>query len=143
ERLGQWLNPDRRAAAGQRRRQRDERVREVAEQLGLSDLLERLPSQLSDGQRQRVALGRAMVRRPSVYLMDEPLTGLDAPLRSQLRRELKLWHETTRATVVYVTHDQGEALRLGDRVAVMNGGQLQQVGSPQEVYERPSNRFVG
>jgi len=87
-------------------------------------------------------LGRAMVRRPSVYLMDEPLTGLDAPLRRQLRRELKQWQAATKATVVYVTHDQGEALLLGDRVAVMNGGRLQQVGTPREVYQTPNNRFV-
>jgi multiple sugar transport system ATP-binding protein len=120
----------------------DEQVRGVAEQLGLNSLLHRLPSQLSDGQRQRVALGRAMVRRPAVYLMDEPLTGLDGPLRSQLRQELKAWHRTSGATVLYVTHDQTEALMLGDRVAVMNEGELQQIGSPQEVYEKPKNRFV-
>jgi multiple sugar transport system ATP-binding protein len=128
--------------AAQRAAQCDQRVRNVADQLGIGALLDRLPSQLSDGQRQRAALGRAMVRRPSVYLMDEPLTGLDAPLRNQLRRDLKEWHRTAGATVVYVTHDQTEALMLGDRVAVLNEGELQQVGSPRDVYERPGNQFV-
>ncbi len=145
--VGRWLKAARPVSAwlgkaAERVAQRDERVRGVARQLGIDGLLERLPSQLSDGQRQRVALGRAMMRRPSVYLMDEPLTGLDAPLRSQLRRELKEWHQRSGATVVYVTHDQTEALLLGDRVAVMNAGVLQQVGTARDVYEYPNNRFV-
>lgn len=126
-------------------RQNDEveaAVRQVAEQLGIADLLDRYPAELSDGQRQRVALGRAMVRRPALYLMDEPLTGLDEPRRCELRRELKQWQSATRATVVYVTHDQTEALLMGDRVAVMNQGELQQIGTPQQVYGQPSNRFV-
>jgi len=120
----------------------DTQVRAVAKQLGLTELLKRRPGELSDGQRQRVALGRAMVRRPSVYLMDEPLTGLDAPLRQELRSELREWHKTTGATVLYVTHDQTEALLLGDRIAVMNHGEVQQIGSAGEIYERPRNRFV-
>jgi multiple sugar transport system ATP-binding protein len=140
--VGRWLKSHRLAKAVERSAERQRRVRSVAEQLGIAALLERLPSQLSDGQRQRVALGRAMVRDPSVYLMDEPLTGLDAPLRSQLRRELREWQQSVGATVVYVTHDQTEALLLGDRLAVMNEAALQQIGSPQEVYERPKNRFV-
>ena len=114
----------------------------VAESLGLSQLLERLPKELSGGQRQRVALGRAIVREPQVFLLDEPLSNLDAKLRGAMRVELKRLHQRLRATMVYVTHDQVEAMTLGDRVAVLHDGRLQQVGTPLDVYDRPSNRFV-
>src|SRR5262249_7319450 len=114
----------------------------VAEMLQLADLLGRKPSQLSGGQRQRVAIGRALVRETGVYLFDEPLSNLDAKLRSELRRELKLLHHRLGATMVYVTHDQVEALTLADRIAVMRLGQIQQIGTPAEVYHRPANVFV-
>jgi multiple sugar transport system ATP-binding protein len=119
-----------------------QRIAETAELLGLNELLERLPRELSGGQRQRVALGRALVRRPRVFLFDEPLSNLDAGLRAQLRRELKSLHRKLKATFVYVTHDQTEAMTLADRVAVMRRGELVQVGSPRELYERPANTFV-
>ncbi|MDD5382905.1 MAG: ABC transporter ATP-binding protein [Candidatus Margulisbacteria bacterium] len=120
----------------------EERVREAAEILSISNLLDRLPKQLSGGQRQRVAVGRAIVRRPQVFLMDEPLSNLDAKLRVQMRAELQRIHKTLKATVVYVTHDQVEAMTLGQRVAVILNGELQQVESPLMVYEKPINRFV-
>ena len=120
----------------------EERVKESAEILGLSNLLDRYPKQLSGGQRQRVAVGRAIVRRPEVFLMDEPLSNLDAKLRVQMRAELQRIHRTLKATVVYVTHDQVEAMTLGQRIAVILNGELQQVESPLTVYEKPSNRFV-
>ena len=120
----------------------DRRVREVARLLQLDALLKRKPSQLSGGQRQRVAIGRALVRDAAVYLLDEPLSNLDAQLRAELRRELKLLHRRLGATFVYVTHDQVEALTLASRIVVMQGGRVQQVGTPAEVYERPANRFV-
>ena len=120
----------------------DRLVREVAETLGIGDLLKRKPGQLSGGQRQRVALGRAMVRRPQVFLMDEPLSNLDAKMRVQMRTELVRLHRELGATFIYVTHDQVEAMTMGQRIAVLNDGTLQQVGPPQEVYDRPANRFV-
>ena len=119
-----------------------ERVNEAAEILGLADLLDRFPKQLSGGQRQRVAVGRAIVRRPKVFLMDEPLSNLDAKLRVQMRAELQRIHRTLKATVVYVTHDQVEAMTLGQRVAVILKGELQQVENPLVVYGKPTNSFV-
>jgi ABC-type sugar transport system ATPase subunit len=118
------------------------RVREVADLLGLADVLARLPAELSAGQLQRVALGRALVRRPGVLLLDEPLGNLDAPLRREMRRELHLLRRTLRATMVLVTHDQEEALALGDRVVVLQGGTIAQAGPPQDVYDRPNSLFV-
>ncbi|MFM7270586.1 MAG: ABC transporter ATP-binding protein [Actinomycetes bacterium] len=117
-------------------------VEEAARALGLTELLERKPAQLSGGQRQRVALARAIVRRPAVFLMDEPLSNLDAKLRVQTRAELIELQRRLDATVVYVTHDQVEAMTMGHRIAIMNDGVLQQIGPPQEVYERPANLFV-
>lgn len=124
------------------KKQVDERVHEAAEILGLSDLLDRYPKQLSGGQRQRVAVGRAIVRHPKVFLMDEPLSNLDAKLRVQMRAQLQSLHKRLNATVVYVTHDQVEAMTLGQRIAVILNGELQQVESPLSVYGKPSNRFV-
>lgn len=118
------------------------RVNETAEWLGLRDCLDRRPAALSGGQRQRVALGRAMARRPMVFLLDEPLSNLDPQTRVELRREIARLHRETGITMVYVTHDHEEALALGDRVAVLRAGRLQQVASPREIYERPANRFV-
>ncbi|HYI88119.1 MAG TPA: sn-glycerol-3-phosphate ABC transporter ATP-binding protein UgpC [Burkholderiales bacterium] len=118
------------------------RVREAAEILGIQPLLARRPRQLSGGQRQRVALGRAIVRHPRVFLFDEPLSNLDAKLRVQMRVELKRLHERLETTAIYVTHDQVEAMTLGDRVVVMKDGWVQQVGEPLELYGRPANRFV-
>jgi multiple sugar transport system ATP-binding protein len=118
------------------------RVANAAAQVGCAALLERKPSQLSGGERQRVALARAIVREPDVFLLDEPLSNLDAQLRVETRAELKRIHQQVGATMIYVTHDQIEALTMGDRVAVLDAGILQQVGSPDEVYRRPANRFV-
>src|SRR5213082_439212 len=118
------------------------RVREAAEILGIHDYLHRKPRQLSGGQRQRVALGRAIVRHPQVFLFDEPLSNLDAKLRVQMRVELKKLHERLAVTSIYVTHDQVEAMTLGDRVVVMKDGVVQQVGEPLELYNTPANRFV-
>ena len=120
----------------------DQRVTEVARQLGLGELLARYPDQLSGGQQQRVALARAMVRQPDAYLMDEPLSNLDAQLRLTTRADIVELQRRLGATMVYVTHDQAEAMTMGDRVAVLDGGRLQQVGPPQAVYDRPANRFV-
>ena len=120
----------------------DRRVNEAAHILGLEPVLGRKPAQLSGGQRQRVALGRAIVREPKVFLFDEPLSNLDAKLRVETRAELARLHRRLRATVVYVTHDQEEAMTLGSRVAVMRDGFLQQVAPPMELYRRPANRFV-
>jgi multiple sugar transport system ATP-binding protein len=120
----------------------DSRVDEAAELLEIDDLLDRKPSQLSGGQQQRVALGRAIVREPSVFLMDEPLSNLDAKLRVQMRTELNEIHQRVGKTTVYVTHDQAEAMTLGDRVVVLNDGKLQQIGPPQYLYDNPVNRFV-
>ena len=119
-----------------------ERVREVSSLLALNELLDRKPSQLSGGQRQRVAMGRALARRPRVYLLDEPLSNLDAQLRTQLRADLKQLHQRFATTTIYVTHDQVEAMTLGDRIGVMSGGKLLQLGTPQEIYRRPANVFV-
>lgn len=118
------------------------RVAETAELLGIDRLLERRPNAISGGQRQRVALGRAIVRNPKVFLFDEPLSNLDAKLRITTRAELKALHSKLKATSVYVTHDQGEAMTLGDRICVMNKGVVQQVASPVEVYDHPANKFV-
>jgi multiple sugar transport system ATP-binding protein len=120
----------------------DKRVREAADILGIHELLKRKPRQLSGGQRQRVALGRAIVRHPQVFLFDEPLSNLDAKLRVQMRVELKKLHERLGTTAIYVTHDQVEAMTLGDRVVVMRDGRVQQVGDPMELYNEPANRFV-
>jgi multiple sugar transport system ATP-binding protein len=118
------------------------RVHDAAEILGIQDLLKRKPRQLSGGQRQRVAVGRAIVRHPQVFLFDEPLSNLDAKLRVQMRVELKRLHDRLETTAIYVTHDQVEAMTLGDRVVVMKDGWIQQVGEPLELYSRPANRFV-
>jgi multiple sugar transport system ATP-binding protein len=119
-----------------------ERVRRAAQALGLETLLERRPEQLSGGQRQRVALGRAIVREPAVFLMDEPLSNLDAQLRVQTREELLRLHARLQTTTIYVTHDQIEAMTMGHRIVVMRGGVVQQVGPPQDVYDEPANTFV-
>jgi ABC-type sugar transport system ATPase subunit len=119
-----------------------ERVNAAAEMLGLTPLLDRLPKAMSGGQRQRVAMGRAIVRRPSVFLFDEPLSNLDASLRNQMRVELKRLHRALDATIVYVTHDQVEALTLADRILVLKDGIVQQHGTPQELFDTPANRFV-
>ena len=120
----------------------DTRVDETAELLSIDDLLDRKPSELSGGQQQRVALGRAIVREPSVFLMDEPLSNLDAKLRVQMRTELNEIHQRVGKTTIYVTHDQAEAMTLGDRVVVLNDGHLQQIGPPQHLYDNPTNQFV-
>ncbi|HSC73924.1 MAG TPA: ABC transporter ATP-binding protein [Gaiellaceae bacterium] len=125
-----------------RKRDREARVKEVAKLLGLTEFLDRKPAQLSGGQRQRVAMGRAIVRVPSVFLMDEPLSNLDAKLRVQMRADIAALQADFGITTVYVTHDQAEAMTLGHRVAVLQEGQLQQVGPPRELYERPANLFV-
>jgi multiple sugar transport system ATP-binding protein len=127
------------------RRSKSERagpVNRAADVLGLKPLLDRLPRALSGGQRQRVAMGRAIVRQPTVFLFDEPLSNLDASLRVEMRLEIARLHQRLRTTTIYVTHDQVEAMTLADRIVVMNGGQIQQVGSPMELYDRPANRFV-
>src|ERR1700745_3567282 len=118
------------------------RVQDAAEILGIQELLKRKPRQLSGGQRQRVAVGRAIVRHPQVFLFDEPLSNLDAKLRVQMRVELKKLHDRLGTTAIYVTHDQVEAMTLGDRVVVMKDGLVQQVGEPLELYNEPANRFV-
>jgi len=120
----------------------DSRVDHAARMLGLADLLQRLPRQLSGGQRQRVAMGRALVRNPQVFLFDEPLSNLDAKLRVQMRAEIKKLHQNLKVTTVYVTHDQMEAMTLADRVVVLQGGVIEQVGRPLELYDRPANAFV-
>ena len=120
----------------------DRRVREAAKILGIEMLLERKPKALSGGQRQRVAVGRAIVRQPQAFLFDEPLSNLDAKLRVEMRAELKRLHHRLQTTVIYVTHDQAEAMTLGDRVVVMNEGRIQQVAPPLTVYDYPVNRFV-
>ena len=120
----------------------DGRVRRAASMVELGELLHRLPRELSGGQRQRVALARAIVRQPAVFLMDEPLSNLDAKLRISTRAQIKHLHHEIGATTIYVTHDQSEAMTLADRVVVMHGGRVQQVGSPTEIYDRPINRFV-
>ena len=122
--------------------ERDERVRDTAELLGISELLRRKPRELSGGQRQRVAMGRAIIRHPRAFLMDEPLSNLDAKLRVQMRAELVKLHRRLGVTTLYVTHDQTEAMTLGQRVAVLSGGVLQQVDTPQALYGHPANTFV-
>ncbi|MGQ9901814.1 MAG: ABC transporter ATP-binding protein [Fimbriimonadales bacterium] len=124
------------------KRRIDSRVHQVAQMLEIENLLQRLPKELSGGQRQRVALARAIVRQPKVFLMDEPLSNLDAKLRDQTRAELKKLQERLGITTIYVTHDQKEAMTLGTRIAVMKDGVLQQVGTPEEVYFHPANTFV-
>lgn len=120
----------------------DKKVKEVAEILDLGEYLDRKPKQLSGGQRQRVALGRAIVRNPKVFLMDEPLSNLDAKLRVQMRSEIKKLHEKLQTTFIYVTHDQTEALTMGDRVVVLDKGIIQQAANPEEIYNNPANTFV-
>ncbi|MFM7203879.1 MAG: ABC transporter ATP-binding protein [Myxococcota bacterium] len=121
----------------------DQRVREAAKILGIDEYLERKPKALSGGQRQRVAMGRAIVRKPKIFLFDEPLSNLDAKLRVQMRAEIARLHRRLNATSIYVTHDQIEAMTLADRIVVMKGGVVQQVGAPLELYRQPANRFVG
>lgn len=128
--------------AGVPKKEIEHRVREVARSLGLEDMLGRKPRTLSGGQMQRVALGRAIIREPSVFLFDEPLSNLDTKLRIQMRAELARLHRRLKATMVLVTHDQAEAMTLGSRIAVVHEGRLQQVGPPLEVYRHPANRFV-
>ena len=120
----------------------EKKVQEAAAILNLDEYLDRKPKQLSGGQRQRVALGRAIVRNPKVFLMDEPLSNLDAKLRVQMRSEIKKLHEKLQTTFIYVTHDQTEALTMGDRIVVLNNGDIQQVDSPDEIYNNPKNTFV-
>ncbi len=122
--------------------ERMSRVKQAAETLGLTSLTERLPKALSGGQRQRVAMGRAIIRDPRAFLFDEPLSNLDASLRVEMRLEIARLHQKLGATMIYVTHDQVEALTLADRIVVLNGGDIQQVGSPLDLYERPANKFV-
>ena len=122
--------------------ERNERVESTAEMLGITELLDRKPGALSGGQQQRVALGRAIVREPATFLMDEPLSNLDAKLRAEMRTELQQLQEELGTTTVYVTHDQTEAMTMGDRIAILDGGELQQVATPLEAYHRPANRFV-
>lgn len=122
--------------------ERDVEVNRVADLLQISHLLNRKPSQLSGGQRQRVAMGRALARRPQLYLFDEPLSNLDAKLRVEMRTEIKKLHQKLKTTIVYVTHDQIEAMTLADRIAVMKDGEVQQLGTPQEIYDNPANLFV-
>jgi len=122
--------------------QREEAIQRVAKMLQIAHLLDRKPGQLSGGQRQRVAMGRALARNPKLFLFDEPLSNLDAKLRVEMRAEIKLLHQRTRTTTVYVTHDQVEAMTLGDRIAVMRDGIVQQLGTPDDIYSRPATRYV-
>ena len=120
----------------------ERRVREAAAMLGLEPLLQRKPGELSGGQRQRVAMGRAIVRNPQVFLFDEPLSNLDAQLRNQVRTDIKKLHQQVRTTSIYVTHDQVEAMTLGDRIVLLRDGRIEQVGTPMQLYANPANRFV-
>ncbi|MGD8764481.1 MAG: sn-glycerol-3-phosphate ABC transporter ATP-binding protein UgpC [Desulfobacteraceae bacterium] len=120
----------------------DQRVKEAADILGITELLTRKPRELSGGQRQRVAVGRAIVRKPAVFLFDEPLSNLDAKLRGQMRTELSKLHDQLKTTIIYVTHDQVEAMTMGTKIVIMNAGITQQMGSPMEIYEYPLNKFV-
>ena len=120
----------------------DKKVKEAADILNLGEYLDRKPKQLSGGQRQRVALGRAIVRNPKVFLMDEPLSNLDAKLRVQMRSEIKKLHQKLQTTFIYVTHDQTEALTMGDRIVILNNGDIQQIDTPDMIYNRPKNIFV-
>ncbi len=122
--------------------EREERVAEAARILSLEDMLERKPGQLSGGQRQRVAIGRSIVRQPKVFLFDEPLSNLDAALRSQMRVELAQLHQSITSTMIYVTHDQVEAMTLADQIVVMNAGRIEQIGAPMDLYDRPQSEFV-
>ncbi|WP_116597023.1 ABC transporter ATP-binding protein [Primorskyibacter marinus] len=122
--------------------ERTERIDEAARILQLTDYLDRKPSQLSGGQRQRVAIGRSIVKNPSVFLFDEPLSNLDAKLRVQMRVELEALHKQLAATMIYVTHDQVEAMTMADRIVVLNGGRIEQVGTPMEIYHTPDSKFV-
>jgi multiple sugar transport system ATP-binding protein len=122
--------------------QRQEAIQRVSKMLQIEHLLDRKPGQLSGGQRQRVAMGRALARNPKLFLFDEPLSNLDAKLRVEMRAEIKLLHQRTKTTTVYVTHDQVEAMTLGDRIAVMRDGLVQQFGTPDDIYSRPATRFV-
>ncbi|RYH11278.1 ABC transporter ATP-binding protein [Tropicimonas sp. IMCC6043] len=122
--------------------EKERRIESVAELLGMTEYLDRKPSQLSGGQRQRVAIGRAMVRDPAVFLFDEPLSNLDAQLRTQMRLEIKKLHQRVGSTIVFVTHDQVEAMTMADRIVIMKDGHIQQVGTPSEVYHQPANTFV-
>ncbi len=124
------------------KREIDQRVNLAASTLGIETFMDRTPRQLSGGQRQRVALGRAIVRQPKVFLFDEPLSNLDAQLRVQMRREIARLHQELKATMIYVTHDQVEAMTLGDRIVVMNKGHVQQIDTPMALYDHPANRFV-
>lgn len=127
---------------GVNRKSRGETVQRVARMLQIEDLLDRKPAQLSGGQRQRVAIGRALARDPALFLFDEPLSNLDAKLRVEMRTEIKQLHQRLATAMVYVTHDQIEAMTLGDRIAVMNEGRVQQLGTPHEIYDNPANRYV-
>ncbi len=127
---------------GASKREIDQRVRRAARMLGIDELLQRKPKQLSGGQMQRVALGRALVREPDVFLLDEPLSNLDAKMRVHMREEIGKLHGATGNSMIYVTHDQIEAMTLGDRIAVMKNGTVQQIGKPLEIYDRPANTFV-
>jgi multiple sugar transport system ATP-binding protein len=140
--IGLLLWPERYRAARAERAEIDRRVRAAATLLGIESLLDRRPAALSGGQRQRVALGRAIVRSPQAFLFDEPLSNLDARLRVEMRAELRTLHRQVQTTTIYVTHDQEEAMTLGDRVVVMKDGRIQQSGTPFEVYRFPVNRFV-
>ena len=119
-----------------------DRINQVAELLSMTDLLDRKPDQLSGGQRQRVAIGRAMVRDPAVFLFDEPLSNLDAQLRTQMRLEIKKLHQRVGSTIIFVTHDQVEAMTMADRIVIMKDGYIQQIGTPQDVFHEPANLFV-
>ena len=127
---------------GENRAAIDDKVKKASGVLNLFSYLDRYPRQLSGGQRQRVAMGRAIVREPSVFLFDEPLSNLDAQLRVQMRTEIKALHQRLKSTIVYVTHDQIEAMTMADRIVVMDRGRIQQVGQPLELYDRPANKFV-
>ena len=140
--LMRLFRPQRAAELSALRQGIDERVRQAAKRLEIEHLLNRKPHELSGGERQRVALGRAIVREPAAFLFDEPLSNLDAKLRQQMRVELKRLHHELNATMIYVTHDQIEAMTLGDRVAVMKDGKIQQVAPPMEIYREPANLFV-
>ncbi len=128
--------------AGSSKEEIEERVNEAATILGLEDLMDRTPAALSGGQRQRVAMGRAIVRSPDVFLFDEPLSNLDAKLRTQMRTEIKKLHQKVKTTIIYVTHDQIEAMTLADRIVIMRDGYIEQIGTPLEVFEEPVNTFV-
>ena len=122
--------------------EREERVEDMAEMLGISELLDDKPAEMSGGQQQRVALGRAIIRDPEVFLLDEPLANLDAKLRARMRTELQRIHDELDVTMVYVTHDQKEAMTMGDKIAIMDDGEIQQAASPEEAYDHPNNQFV-